>query len=87
MMRYLRVPLSVVALLFPSLLYAIDVNDTRLLTNPAISKKHIAFIYDRDLWTANRNGSSPRRITTHKGTERNPVFSPDGKLLAFSAQY
>lgn len=83
----LRVRFIFVVLLFPSLISAIDVNDTRLLTNPAISETHIAFIYDRDLWTANRDGSSTRRITTHEGTEQNPVFSPDGKLLAFSAQY
>ncbi len=66
---------------------AVDVDDTRLLTNPAIGKKHIAFVYDRDLWIARTNGSAPRRLTTHPGTESNPVFLPDGKRLAFTAQY
>ena len=66
---------------------AVDVQDTRLLRNPAVSKQHVAFVYDRDLWIANVDGTSPRRLTTHNGTEANPVFSPDGKLLAFSAQY
>ncbi len=87
MMCNLRTPVLVLISLFTSLLYAVDVNDTRLLTNPAISRTHIAFVYDRDLWTASIDGTSPRRITTHEGIESNPVFSPDGKQLAFSAQY
>ncbi|MBN1853527.1 MAG: PD40 domain-containing protein [Pirellulales bacterium] len=58
-----------------------------MLTNPAISKEHIAFVYDRDIWIAKINGSGPRRLTTHAGIETNPAFTPDGKHLAFSAQY
>lgn len=69
------------------LLWGVDTNDTLLLSNPAISRSHIAFVYDRDVWVANGDGKSPRRLTTHAGTESNPCFSPDGKLLAFSAQY
>lgn len=58
-----------------------------MLMQPAISKDHIAFIYASHLWIANIDGSDPRRLTTNEGAESNPVFSPDGKLLAFSAQY
>ena len=28
-----------------------------------------------------------RRLTTDDGVESNPAFSPDGKTIAFSAQY
>lgn len=66
---------------------AIDTNDTRLLWQPAISKNHIAFIYAEDLWVANRDGSNPRRITVSEGQESNPVFSPDGSMIAFTGQY
>lgn len=66
---------------------AIDGNDTRLLWQPTISKDHIAFIYAEDLWVANRDGSYPRRITASEGIESNPVFSPDGKTIAFTGQY
>jgi tricorn protease len=65
----------------------VDVQDTRLLSQPAISQNHIAFLYAGDLWIANRDGSQVRRLTTHDGTEAGPHFSPDGSSLAFSAEY
>ena len=65
----------------------ININDTKLLSQPAISKTHIAFGYAGDLWVANIDGKGVRRLTTAQGLESNPVFSLDGKLIAFSAQY
>lgn len=67
--------------------FSIDTKDTRMLAQPAISVSHIAFIYAEDLWVANADGSQPQRITVDEGVESNPVFSPDGKQVAFSAQY
>jgi len=67
--------------------FAIDTRDTRMLSQPAISENHIAFIYAEDLWVANIDGSQPRRLTVDEGIESSPFFSPDGKLIAFSAQY
>ncbi|RYY65320.1 MAG: peptidase S41, partial [Chitinophagaceae bacterium] len=64
-----------------------NTTDTRLLWQPAISKNAIAFIYAEDLWVANRDGSYPRRITVSEGAESNPVFSPDGTMIAFTGQY
>src|SRR5258706_10572557 len=74
-------------LLLANRAWAIDGEDTRLLWQPAISKDHIAFIYAEDLWVANRDGSYPRRITASEGSESNPVFSPDGNMIAFTGQY
>jgi len=65
----------------------IDTKDTRMLQQPAISADHIAFIYAEDLWVANLDGSQPRRLTVDEGIESNPVFSPDGKTIAFNGQY
>ena len=33
------------------------------------------------------DGRNPRRLTSDIGVETNPVFSPDGQTIAFSAQY
>jgi tricorn protease len=71
----------------PLSIFAINTIDTRMLTQPAISADHIAFIYAEDLWVANIDGSQPKRLTVDEGVESNPFFSPDGKLIAFSAQY
>src|ERR1035438_4462441 len=70
-----------------TLVYGIDTRDTRMLSQPAISADHIAFIYAEDLWVANPDGSQPRRLTVDEGIESNPVFSPDGKMIAFNGQY
>ena len=60
---------------------------TKLMHQPALSNTHIAFIYAEDLWVANIDGSNPIRLTIDEGIESGPVFSPDGKYIAFNAQY
>ena len=64
-----------------------NARDTRLLAQPATNGTHVAFVYADDLWVAKLDGTDVRRLTTDDGVERNPAFSPDGKLIAFSAQY
>ena len=61
--------------------------DTRLLAQPAVSADLIAFAYAGDLWTARLDGSEVRRLTTAEGDELSPVFSPDGKWIAFTGWY
>lgn len=73
--------------LFNQNLQAINTSDTRMMRQPALSATSIAFIYANDLWVAETDGSNPRRLTADEGVESNPVFSPDGKWIAFSAQY
>jgi tricorn protease len=67
--------------------FAVNISDTRLMQQPAISSTHIAFIYANDLWVANADGTNARRLTSDAGIESNPYFSPDGTLIAFSAEY
>ena len=62
-----------------------DINDTKLLMQPAVSANHIAFVYAGNIWVADRGGKNVRQLTTDHG--ENPVFSPDGKTIAFSAEY
>jgi tricorn protease len=66
---------------------AIDITNTKFLSQPAISGDHIAFVYANDLWVADRSGDHPRQLTSDQGLESNPVFSPDGRWIAFNAQY
>ena len=70
-----------------SFISAQNTNDTRLMHTPAVSQNQIAFIYAEDLWVADKDGASPRRLTIDEGVESDPVFSPDGSLIAFSAEY
>ena len=60
---------------------------TRLLRQPTISSKNIVFVYADDLWLVDRDGGDAKRLTSHEGTESFPHFSPDGSMVAFSAQY
>jgi tricorn protease len=60
---------------------------TRLLRTPTVSATQIAFAYANNIWTVDRAGGNARRITSFQGTTRNPKFSPDGSLIAFSADY
>jgi len=63
-----------------------DTSDTRLLQMPAVSRDHIAFVYADDLWICDRDGRNVRRLTSAPGLESYPVFSPDGRTIAYSAQ-
>ncbi len=72
---------------FLSQAFSVDTKDTKMLRTPDIDKNHIAFVYDNDIWIADRNGNDARRLTTAEGRESRPHFSRDGKRLAFSAYY
>ena len=38
----------------------------------------------RDLWVVNSDGSDPVKLTDYPGSVRGPVWSPDGKMIAFN---
>lgn len=61
--------------------------EARLLRDPSICKDQVAFVYANDIWVVGRGGGTARQLTTHKGTEQNPMFSPDGQYIAFTGQY
>ena len=60
---------------------------TRLLRQPTISATHIAFAYANNIWSVERAGGLARRLTSFQGATTNPKFSPDGRTVAFSAEY
>ncbi|HUQ31861.1 MAG TPA: PDZ domain-containing protein [Pyrinomonadaceae bacterium] len=55
-----------------------------LLQTPTVSRTQVAFVYAEDIWVVERQGGEARRLTTNPARERNPVFSPDGSLIAFA---
>ncbi|MBC7364054.1 MAG: PD40 domain-containing protein [Candidatus Aminicenantes bacterium] len=68
-------------------LLAINTKDTAMLSRPAIGPDKIAFVYANQLWVADLDGKSPRQLTVDLLVQGTPVFSPDGKWIAFSAEH
>jgi tricorn protease len=58
-----------------------------LLQKPTLSKTHIAFSYAGDLWIVSREGGDAHLLTSGAGTKSDPVFSPDGTMIAFTGDY
>jgi len=58
-----------------------------LMQTPTLSKTHIAFAYAGDLWLVPREGGEARLLTSGSGTKSDPVFSPDGSMIAFTGDY
>ncbi|MDT8439554.1 MAG: PDZ domain-containing protein [Wenzhouxiangellaceae bacterium] len=66
---------------------AVRAEPTALLRQPALSAEHLAFVYAGDLWVAARDGTNARRLTSSPAEENTPIFSPDGRQIAFAADY
>ncbi len=60
---------------------------TRLLRFPDIHNDRVVFVYGGDIYAADVDGGAARQLTAHKGQELFPKFSPDGRWIAFSAEY
>ncbi|MEG8947307.1 S41 family peptidase [Rosettibacter firmus] len=62
-------------------------NEARLLRFPAIHGDKIVFTYAGDLYSVDSKGGVARKLTNDIGYEMFARFSPDGKHIAFTAQY
>jgi tricorn protease len=58
-----------------------------IFQRPALSRELIAFAYAGDLWTVPRSGGRATRLTIGVGIETAPIFSPDGRTIAFTGEY
>ena len=61
-----------------------NVDQPMLITRVALNQTHVAFTYSGKIWLVPRNGGEAKRLTNTPNEEGNPVFSPDGKRIAFS---
>ena len=84
-MKPLRFVLFVAALALPSIAPAQV--DARMLRLPTVSATHIAFVYGGDIWVMPKSGGTAERLTTARGEESFPHFSPDGSTIAFTGDY
>src|SRR5580704_2527582 len=74
-------------LLFASSLVSLAADQPLLLQKPTVSKTQIVFSYAGDLWSVPRDGGEASRLTVGPGIETDPIFSPDGSLIAFQGEY
>lgn len=63
-------------------------NDGRVLMRfPTQHGDAVAFVAHGNLWVVDRAGGVARRLTTDAGQDLMPRYSPDGKWIAFTANY
>lgn len=56
-------------------------------SDPALHGGTIVFTSEGDLWSVGVQGGAAHRLTANSGTERRATISPDGKQVAFRANY
>jgi tricorn protease len=80
-----RIPVCSFALLLAAVAWGQD--NRGYYRFPAVSGNTIVFTSEGDLWEVGIEGGQARRLTTHPGEETHAAFSPDGRTIAFSADY
>ncbi|MDE3052315.1 MAG: PDZ domain-containing protein [Gemmatimonadota bacterium] len=81
-----RLAFLLTALLLPAALAA-QATQLGYYRFPAIHGTTVVFTAEGDLWTVPLAGGTATRLTTGLGDETNAAISPDGKSVAFSADY
>jgi len=61
--------------------------DARMLRYPDVSETQISFVYAGDIWLVPKEGGLAQRLSSPPGEEMLPRFSPDGRSIAFTANY
>jgi tricorn protease len=61
--------------------------DARMLQYPDVSQTQIVFSYAGDLWVVPKEGGTALKLSSPRGQELYPHFSPDGSKIAYSADY
>lgn len=59
----------------------------KLMRYMDVSETQITFVYGGDIWIVAKTGGTAIQITNSPGEESWPKFSPDGKEIAYTANY
>ena len=59
----------------------------KLMQHPDVSDTHITFTYGDDVWIVSKSGGLANRLSSPPGAEGFPRFSPNGKMIAYTANY
>ncbi len=75
----------IIALVCLNLTAAFAQKSMSYLTEPALSpdRKEIVFVSGGDIWSVSASGGTASLLVAHPATESRPMFSPDGRKLAF----
>lgn len=78
---------KIIFLFFLSIIFLFS-GETYFLTHPSLSPdaRQVVFSYEGDIWKVDLSTKQSFRITGMTGRETNPVFSPDGKWIAFTGR-
>lgn len=59
----------------------------KLMQFPDVSESQVTFTYGDDVWIAPKTGGVAIRLSSPQGAEAHPKFSPDGTMIAYTANY
>nr|MBC8343697.1 PD40 domain-containing protein [Bacteroidota bacterium] len=77
----------VLIFLMSILLHSFAQDEARIMRFPTIHGNQVVFSYAGDLFSMDLEGGAARKLTNHVGYEMFARFSPDGKQIAFTAEY
>ncbi|MDJ0841890.1 MAG: PDZ domain-containing protein [Acidobacteriota bacterium] len=79
--------MSLLAALMCLSVLSAEIPEARILRFPDIHGDRITFVHAGDIYIVDADGGPAHRLTSHEGRELFPKFSPDGRHIAFSAEY
>ncbi|MCU0239259.1 MAG: hypothetical protein MUC29_07445 [Pyrinomonadaceae bacterium] len=68
-------------------LFSVQIFSASYMTEPSFSpdRKEIVFVSGGDIWSGPSAGGTAQLLVSHAANESRPMFSPDGKRLAFGS--